>query len=51
MLAAAHWDQTVRLWDINTGNRRPLSTFTGHRGEIHAVTFLTGRQHACQWKY
>ena len=39
ILAAAHWDQTVRLWDINTGNRRPLSTFTGHTGEIHAVAF------------
>ena len=39
MLAAAHWDQTVRLWDTNTGNHKPLSTFTGHRGEIHAVAF------------
>lgn len=39
MIAAAHWDQTVRLWDINTDNDRPLSTFTGHRGEIHAVKF------------
>ncbi|MYK19566.1 trypsin-like serine protease [Candidatus Poribacteria bacterium] len=39
MLAAAHWDQTVRLWDTNTGNHRPLSTFTGHNGEIHAVAF------------
>ena len=39
MIAAAHWDQTIRLWDTNTNNRRPLSTFTGHTGEIHAVTF------------
>ena len=39
ILAAAHWDQTIRLWDINTSNRRPLSTFTGHKGEIYAVTF------------
>lgn len=39
MLAAAHWDQTVRLWDTNTGNSRPLSTFTGHTGEIHTVAF------------
>lgn len=39
MLAAAHWDRTVRLWDTNTGNRRPLSTFTGHTGEIHTVAF------------
>ncbi len=39
MLAAAHWDRTVRLWDTNTGNRRPLSTFTGHTDEIHTVAF------------
>ena len=39
MIAAAHWDQTVRLWDVNTDDHLPLSTFKGHTGEIHAVTF------------
>ena len=39
MLAAAHWDQTIRLWDVNNINSRPLSTLTGHTGEIHTVTF------------
>ena len=38
ILAAAHRDQTVRLWDINNVNNLPV-TFTGHTSEIHTVTF------------
>ena len=42
ILAAAHWDQTIRLWDVSrdsTENITPLSTFRGHTGKIYAVAF------------
>ena len=37
MLASASWDQTVRLWNVNTG--RLLHTLTGHTDEVLNVTF------------
>ena len=37
-LASGSSDKTVRLWDVETGQHR--HTFTGHTGEIGAVTFL-----------
>ena len=37
-LAAAHWDRTVGLWDINAFlPTAPYFTFTGHPGPIYAV--------------
>ena len=33
-------DQTVRLWDLHTGQL--LRTLTGHGGTVHAVAFLPG---------
>ena len=37
MLASASWDQTVRLWNVNTG--RLLHTLTGHTNEVLSVAF------------
>ncbi|MDE0636617.1 MAG: dockerin type I domain-containing protein [Candidatus Poribacteria bacterium] len=37
MLASASWDQTVRLWNVNTG--RLLHILTGHTNEIMSVAF------------
>ena len=37
MLASGSVDKTIRLWDVTTGEH--LHTFTGHTGEIGAVTF------------
>ena len=37
MLASASWDQTVRLWNVNTG--RLLHTLTGHTNEVMSVAF------------
>ena len=37
MLASGSWDQTVRLWNVNTG--RLLHTLTGHTNEVLNVTF------------
>ena len=37
MLASASWDQTVRLWNVNTG--RLLHTLTGHTNDIMSVAF------------
>ena len=37
MLASASWDQSVRLWNVNTG--RLLHTLTGHTNEIMSVAF------------
>ena len=39
MLAAAHADQTVRIWDIQNLNPRPINTFRGHTDRIYAVAF------------
>ena len=37
MLASGSWDQTVRLWNVNTG--RLLHTLTGHTNEVLSVAF------------
>ena len=37
MLASASWDQTVRLWNTNTG--RLQRTLTGHTNEVLSVVF------------
>jgi WD40 repeat protein len=37
LLATGGDDQTVRLWDANTGQQRAL--FTGNRGPVLAVAF------------
>ena len=39
IIAAAHSDWTVRLWDVSTGNLTPPSTFRGHTAEIHSVEY------------
>ena len=37
-LAAAHWNRTVGLWDVNSHlPTAPYFTFTGHPGPIYAV--------------
>ena len=38
LLASGSSDKTVRLWNLTTGHS--LQTFTGHRNEVGAVTFL-----------
>ena len=42
MLASASWDQTVRLWNVNTG--RHLRTLTGHTNEVLSVAFSADGQ-------
>ena len=37
MLASASWDQTVRIWNVNTG--RLLHTLTEHTNEVLSVAF------------
>ena len=48
ILAAAHWDRKIRLWDISSARRNstepsttpePLSTFEGHTGAVYDVAF------------
>ena len=39
IIAAAHQDQSVRLWDVEGNNRRPLATFRGHEGTINSVVY------------
>ena len=40
ILAVAHEDRTVRLWDdVNGGASRVISTFRGHTGHIQAIAF------------
>ena len=36
-LASGSWDNTVRIWDVNTA--RPLRTLTGHTGWVISVSF------------
>ena len=37
MLASASWDQTVRLWDVET--EQLLHILTGHTNHVHSVAF------------
>ena len=37
VLASASWDDTIRLWNPETG--RHLTTFYGHSGNVNAVAF------------
>lgn len=48
ILAAAHWDRKIRLWDVSSDRRNlmpesipsePLSTFEGHTGAVYDVAF------------
>ncbi len=39
IVAAAHSDWTVRLWDVSTGTLTSSSTLRGHTAEIHAVEY------------
>lgn len=39
VIAAAHSDWTVRLWDVSTGKPTSPSTLRGHTAEIHAVEY------------
>ncbi len=39
IIAAAHSDWTVRLWDVSTGEPTSPSTLRGHTAEIHAVEY------------
>ena len=39
IIAAAHSDWTVRLWDVSTGKLTSPSTLRGHTAEIHAVEY------------
>jgi len=36
-LASASWDNTIRLWDLDTG--RELRKLTGHRGKAYSLAF------------
>ena len=39
IIAAAHSDWTIRLWDVSTSNLTSPSTLRGHTAEIHAVEY------------
>lgn len=39
IIAAAHSDWTIRLWDVSTGKLTSPSTLRGHTAEIHAVEY------------
>ena len=39
VLAGAHSDRTVRLWDINTGEQKLLPIFSEHTKAIYAIDF------------
>jgi WD40 repeat protein/tRNA A-37 threonylcarbamoyl transferase component Bud32 len=41
-LATASWDQTVRIWDGQTG--QAVRTLRGHRGAVYAVAFSPDSQ-------
>jgi WD40 repeat protein/serine/threonine protein kinase len=36
-IASASWDQTVRIWDGNSG--KPIATLRGHTGQVYQVAF------------
>ncbi len=37
MLASGSWDETVRLWDVNT--KQLLYTLTGHTNHVYSIVF------------
>jgi serine/threonine protein kinase len=37
ILASASWDNTIRLWDVNTG--KEIRTLTGHSNWVNSVAF------------
>lgn len=40
LLAAAHQDLTIRLWEPTSENKeKPIPALRGHKGEIHGLTF------------
>ena len=40
LLAAAHQDLTIRLWEPNNKNqKKPVPALRGHKAEIYAITF------------
>ena len=40
LLAAAHQDLTIRLWEPTSKNKeKPIPALRGHKGEIHGLTF------------
>ena len=40
LLAAAHQDETIRLWEpTKKKQKEPVTALRGHKGEIYAVTF------------
>ena len=39
IIAAAHSDWTIRLWDVSTGKLTSPSTLRGHTAEIYAVEY------------
>ena len=36
-LASGGWDETVRLWDVKTGENK--FTRSGHKGSVYSVAF------------
>lgn len=38
LLAAAHWDGTIRIWDVEAGLE--LKPLKGHRGYVRAINFF-----------
>jgi WD40 repeat protein len=43
LLATGSWDQTIKLWEVDTGRCR--ATLRGHRGRINSVLFDRAGQH------
>lgn len=38
LLASGSDDNTVRMWDVQSGNLRTI--FTGHNAKVHALNFI-----------
>ena len=43
------WDNTLKLWDINTGIE--IRTFEGHRNEVNSVAFSPDGKYALSGSY